>query len=73
MTLLNSLASDGPGGCRIVIRRALDVEVGDWSDEYESGVVETTLHGSGTSVTVMFADGQSHVWEDGDEHEVFRC
>lgn len=60
-----------PGGRRMLITRPFDLEEGDWSDHFDSSIVELTLDGS-ESVDIVFLDGQTTTMHAGDEFVIFR-
>ncbi len=58
-------------GRRIVVTRPYELEEGDWSEQFDSTIVDLSLTGS-DSVDITFFDGQRVTMYEGDEFVVFR-
>ncbi len=55
----------------MVITHPFGLEEGDWSEQFDSSIVELTLNGS-DSVDIVFFDGQKTSMYAGDEFVIFR-
>lgn len=55
----------------MVITLPLDLQEGDWSEQFDSSIIELVLDGA-DSVDIVFFDGRSTRMYAGDEFVVFR-
>lgn len=69
--VLADFDDSGTGGRRMVVTLPFELEEGDWSEQFDSAIVELVPDGA-DCVDIVFFDGRSTRMYEGDEFVVFR-